>query len=174
LKGRFSSFPDEVHGIAHYPQPRSDADRTKVQQAILSALLKLNQQNFKLQHIVSVPREDCSVQFEIGVADDTLFDFLDQDEVDLLHAQSSKQIFDCLDFFCCIKYYIGNNKKLTPLKFDYFMFRFTFTKKLVTLLLFHERGPRRASSEEVIKFLTERINLEIEDDQLLMQDLAAV
>ncbi|UCD95804.1 MAG: hypothetical protein JSV35_04635 [Candidatus Bathyarchaeota archaeon] len=174
MKGCYSSFPQEVHGVAQYPQPKSDADRTKVQQAILSALLKLNHQNFTLPHIVFASRRDCRVQFEIGVADDTVFNFLDREEANLLHAQYLKQMFDCLDFFCCVKYHIGTRQRPTPLKFDYFMFRFTFTKRLITLSLFHERGPRRVSSEELIKFLTERINLKIEDHQLLLQNPTTV
>lgn len=115
------------------------------------------------------------VQFEIGVADDTVFSFLDRDEVKQLQVQIRKRLFDCLDFFCAVKYYLVSRKKpTTPLKFDYFMFRFVFTKKLMTLSLFHERGPRRVSTEELIMFLTERINMEMEDNRLQKQGLAVV
>ena len=174
MKGYYSCFPDEIHGAVRYQQPRSNADRLKVQRAILSALFNLNQRTFTLPSIVASSQGDCLVQFEIGTGDDTVFTFLDRDEVKQLQIQSKKQPFDCLDFLCAVKYHRDSSKKSTPLKFDYFMFRFVFTKGLMALSLFHERGPRRVSLEELIMFLTERINLEMEDHRLLVQDLAVV
>lgn len=174
MKGCYSRFPDEVHGTVRYRQPKANAGRKKVQQAILSALFNLNQQNFTLPNIATSSRGDCMVQFEIGVADDTVFSFLDRDDAKQLQVQIRKQLFDYLDFFCAVKYYLVSRKKPTPLKFDYFMFRFVFTKKLMTLSLFHERGPRRVSTEELIMFLTERINMEMEGNRLQMQGRAVV
>jgi hypothetical protein len=63
-----------------------------------------------------------------------------------------------MDFFCSIRYYKGNGEKRTPLKFDYYMLRTIFSKDIFEVQVFHERGPRYISPEELTAFIFTKIN----------------
>ena len=63
-----------------------------------------------------------------------------------------------MDFFCAIRYYKGNGEKKTALKFDYYMLRTIFGKDTLEVQVFHERGPRYVSPEDLTMFVFNRIN----------------
>ena len=70
-----------------------------------------------------------------------------------------KAPYEVLDFFCAIRYYKTNTEKKTPLKFDYHMLRFAFSKSAVMeIRVFHERGPRYISPEDITTFLADQVN----------------
>jgi hypothetical protein len=45
-----------------------------------------------------------------------------------------------------------------PLKFDYYMIRFAFSKNTMEMRVFHERGPRYISPEDITTFIVNQIN----------------
>ena len=63
-----------------------------------------------------------------------------------------------MDFFCSIRYYKGIGEKKTPLKFDYYMLRTIFSKDTFEVQVFHERGPRYISPEELTMFIFTKVN----------------
>jgi hypothetical protein len=50
------------------------------------------------------------------------------------------------------------NGKKTPLRFDYYMMRFIFNKDSMEIQIFHERGPRYISPEDITDFIGGKIN----------------
>ena len=62
-----------------------------------------------------------------------------------------------MDFFCALRYYRIQNGKKTPLRFDYYMLRFTFNKDSVTMQIFHERGPRYISPEDIANLVINKL-----------------
>jgi hypothetical protein len=68
-----------------------------------------------------------------------------------------KKPFQVMDFFCALRYYKMQNEKKTPLRFDYYMIRFIFNKDSITIQIFHERGPRYISPEDIANFVVNKI-----------------
>jgi hypothetical protein len=70
-----------------------------------------------------------------------------------------KGSFRVLDFFVALRYYKGLHSKKQPLRFDYYMIHFAFgVVDMVELQVFHERGPRHTSPEDVVRFLVGKVN----------------
>jgi hypothetical protein len=63
-----------------------------------------------------------------------------------------------MDFFCAIRYYKSKAEKRTPLRFDYYMVRMVFAKDEVAIQVFHERGPRYISPDDIVAFVVKAIN----------------
>jgi hypothetical protein len=57
-----------------------------------------------------------------------------------------------------VRYYKAGTEKKTPLKFDYYMIRFAFSKDTMEMRVFHERGPRYISPEDIVAFLVNKVN----------------
>jgi hypothetical protein len=82
-----------------------------------------------------------------------------------------KERVQLLDFFCSIRYYRGNGEKRMPLKFDYLIFRVVFGNEFVEFRVFHERGPRYISPEELLEFVVGKINQASKKPVLRKQDV---
>ena len=65
-----------------------------------------------------------------------------------------------------VRYYTVDKKKRSPLRFDYHMLRFSFNEKEIELQVYHERGTRRLPIDELINFLTKKINRELAKKKL--------
>ena len=121
---------------------------------MIETLYEINQKTFNLEDVAVPPIHNCSVIFEIGIAENNYFCFLDDKEkVKILKMVIKPLSF--LDFFCCVCYYKKNGK---PLKFDYYLIRFTFFSKSLEVHVFHERGPRYLFPEDIISFFVDNVN----------------
>lgn len=164
MSGRYENFPRVIHGVAWFACKSSTI---KVQKAILDALYFLNNEQCCLDVITPYLSEKCQVSFEFGIAEDFDFIFLDGNELDRFKRVVVEKKPSTLDFFCVVRYYIlSSNGKRVPLKFDYHLLRFMFHKKRVELLICHERGTQRVSLEELIIFVTKRINKQLSEKRL--------
>jgi len=105
----------------------------------------------------------CQVNFELGVAEEDTFNFLDREELDRLERSLKEgETLRILDFFCATRYHTtAENGKTKPLKFDYALLRFTFQKRTMELFVVHERGTQRIPLEDLVTFLTNRVNKEL-------------
>jgi hypothetical protein len=157
MLGCYESFPKNVHKITHF---KVSASKKRLQRALTQMLHKLNNETFSLEDVThpSVPR--CTVVFEFGIADEVNFNYLDEKETNKALKVINEKPFKIMDFFCAMRYYKTENKKKTPLKFDYCMLRFTFNKKSTEIQVFHERGPRHVSPEEIVNFVVNKTNKE--------------
>ena len=96
--------------------------------------------------------------FEFGLAESESFNYIDEEELKKTLKLLAKERLQSMDFFCSIRYYKDIGEKKTPLKFDYYMLRTIFSRDNFEIQVFHERGPRYISPEEVTEFVFNKIN----------------
>jgi len=98
------------------------------------------------------------VIFEFGLAEAENFNFLDAEELERAENFLAKQRVQLMDFFCSIRYYKGKDEDKTALKFDYYLLRTIFGKDSFEVQVFHERGPRYVSPEDLTMFIFNKVN----------------
>ncbi|MFQ6087242.1 MAG: hypothetical protein ACE5OV_04400 [Candidatus Bathyarchaeia archaeon] len=156
MLGRYENFPQVIHGMARFTFPSSTQ---QLQQAILEVAHELNHEVYSIKDFTPFLTSNCQVSFEFGIAEDVTFNYLDKEELERFHKQIETKPLRIIDIFSVVRYHTINAKgKCTPLKFDYNMLRFTFSRKTMQLLVSHERGSQRISLEDFITFLTNKIN----------------
>jgi len=120
-----------------------------------------------LRSVATFSPSESEMGFEFGIADGVEFNYLDEEELHRLLPSIVREAPQTLDLFCVLRYHIIKAGKRVPLKFDYYMLRFTFyDKNNVELRVSHQRGIRRVSAEEIITFMTKRINEELSQNRL--------
>ena len=117
-----------------------------------------NNETFILEDVGYPSTPQCKVIFEFGIAEANSFSYLDNEEANKIRKSVRKKPFQIMDFLCAIRYYKTKDGRKTPLKFDYYMLRFTFNKKSTEIQVFHERGPRHMTPEDTANFIVKRIN----------------
>jgi len=106
---------------------------------------------------------NCQVNFELGIAEEDTFNFIDKEELKRLQKSLEEgETLRILDFFCATRYHITTqNGKTKPLKFDYTLLRYTFQRRTMEVFVVHERGTQRIPLEDLVTFLTNCINREL-------------
>jgi hypothetical protein len=155
MLGRYENFPEGIHRIEHFT---SALPNKKLQQRLIHALSETNRKTFSFEEIANPTVPECTIIFEIGIADAESFNYIDEEETKKTLNALKKEPFRVLDFFCAVRYYKGKTEKKTPLKFDYYMIRFAFSKDTMEIRVFHERGPRYISPEDIVAFLVNKVN----------------
>ncbi len=130
----------------------------KLQERLMEVFLNLNRKTFTFEEIGNPTIPDSTIIFEIGLADGNSFMFVDEDEAEKVMNILRKEAFDVMDFLCVIRYYKNYTSSKKPLRFDYYLTRLNFSKNIVEFLIFHERGPRYLSPQEIVEFLKDKIN----------------
>jgi hypothetical protein len=154
MLGVYENFPENVHKTATFAISTSNK---KLQQLLIQLLKEVNNKTFNLKEITVPTLPNCSVIFEFGIAEANNFNYLDDEETNKMLRIVQGRPLEIMDFYCALKYYKMQNSRKTPLKFDYYMIRLTFDKNLVRMQIFHERGPRYASPEDIINFVVNEI-----------------
>jgi hypothetical protein len=132
----------------------------QLQRKLLQFLGNINRKELAFEQ-VSIPTiPDGIVIFEFGLAEEAGFNYLNDEEVMRAQEFVDHQEVSSLDFFCSIRYYRDGTEKRVALKFDYFMMRAVFGKGSLELRVFHERGPRYLSPEDVASFVVKGVNSE--------------
>ncbi len=157
MLGFYENFPEaiHIHGAAQFNHSLSNSF---LQQIILKTFHRLNHERHEIGEITPLAPSECEASFEFGLAEGLAFNYLDKDEVGRALKTVNKKALETLDFFCAIRYRATGKEKKSRLKFDYYLIRFTFEKGNEEIRIFHERGPRRASPEELLTFLVKNIN----------------
>ena len=164
MLGLYENFPEIIHGVARFTGKSSTKN---VQQAILPAFHHLNQKICGLSAVTPHLPQKCEVSFELGVAEDFDFNFLDKKELDRFQRSIVEKGLPTIDFFFVVRYHVVNyRRKQIPLKFDYHMLRFIFQENSMELRICHERGTQRVPLEDLTAFITKRINEELSQRQL--------
>jgi len=153
--GFYDTFPQNVHKIKHFITPISSR---RLQQTLIQLLHELNEKTLRLEDVGTPSITDCDTVFELGIAEDNGFNYLDDEETIKALKITQKSLLQILDFLCAVRYYRIVNETRKPLKFDYYMLRFTFNPKFLELQLFHERGPMHILPEELADFVIKKIN----------------
>jgi len=164
LLGQYENFPEVIHGVARFT---FESPMKKVQQAVLRALHELNQEARGLNAITPHLPPDIEVSFEVGIAEDVEFNYLDEEELDRFQKSVVEKELSILDFFCVVRYHMVKDRgKRVPLKFDYHMLRFMFQENSMEMRICHERGTQRVPLEDLMTFITKRINEELSQMRL--------
>jgi hypothetical protein len=154
MLGLYENFPKTVHKTAFFATSISNK---RLQQTIIQTFQKINNENFRLEEIASPSVHQCTVILEFGIAEANNFNYLDNEEANKMLKVIQKTPFRIMDFFCALRYYKVQNGKKTPLRFDYYMMRFTFNKSSMEMQIFHERGPRYVSPGDIANFVVNKM-----------------
>jgi hypothetical protein len=128
----------------------------------------LNNEVHDLSLLTKASPPNCQVNFELGIAEEDTFTFLDKEELTrLIEVLKKEQPVGILDFFCATRYkQIMQNGKAKSLKFDYVLLRFTFRRRTMELFLAHQRGIQRLPLGDLATFLINRINKELAQNKM--------
>jgi hypothetical protein len=155
--GIYINFPNKYHGAARF---EFKIPLSTLQKAILNTLYRLNGSSVTA-NISGLIGPDVDVILEFGVADGLIFNYMDEDALNMILNLISEEDIHILDFFCVIRYYRLRGEARRALRFDYYFLRFLFSKDEFEVQVFHERGLGRIPVEDFIKFLIEKINMEL-------------
>ena len=155
MLGFYENFPEGVHRIDFFT---SSLQNRKLQQRLIRVISEINRQTFSFEEVANPTVPDCAVIFEVGIADAKNFNYVDAEETKKALNALKKEAFRVMDFFCAVRYYKTTAEKKTPLKFDYYMIRFLFSRDVVEMRVFHERGPRYVSPEDITAFMVKAVN----------------
>jgi hypothetical protein len=169
MLGFYNNFPRGVHKIVRFVT--SISEKT-LQKALVETFHKLNSGTFSLEEVATPSVPQCMVIFEFGVAEGDDFNYLDEEERSRLLKVIGKKPFSTMDFLCAIRYYKLRNETRTPLKFDYYMLRFSFNKKTAQMRVFHEKGLMYVSHKDLPYFIADKINAQFCRRVLRAQEVA--
>jgi hypothetical protein len=156
MLGTYENFPENIHRRESFA---STLPAQKVQQKLVQTFHEVNRKRFSFEEIGHPAMHDCTVIFEVGIADGTSFNYVDAEEAKRALSALKKQAFRVMDFFVVVRYYKRDSQKKTPLRFDYYMTRFAFSgNNSVELQVFHERGPRYTSPEDIVELVWKQVN----------------
>jgi len=152
--GHHENFPLQVHRVEGY---NSSLSAKQLQEKILHILQVVNGKEFCFEEVAIPTVPGGRVIFEFGLADGQSFSYLDETTLETALGALSKET-QVLDFFCVIRYYKGVGDKKTPLKFDYYMIRTLYDKGVLEVQIYHERGPRYVTPQDLSEFIVGKVN----------------
>jgi hypothetical protein len=155
MLGFYENFPKKPHRITHFSTSISNK---KLQQTLIQIFHQLGNESLTIEDIANPSLPHCTVIFEFGIAEANNFNYLDNEEKNRILKAAQKKPFQTMDFLCSIRYYKIQNEKKTPLKFDYYILRFTFNKNTMEMEVFHERGPMHILPKEITTFIINKID----------------
>ena len=156
MLGLYENFPENVHERITFTHLVSTK---KLQQKLIEMLFELNNRTFDFNEISCPTIPKCIINFEIGIAEENNFNFIDKAELQKTIAATNKTCFQTMDFFWAIQYHTKTEEKMKPLKFDYYLLRLLFKERIVEAQVVHERGPRYVSPKDLVEFLVKKLNL---------------
>ncbi len=155
MLGFYENFPENIHKIATFTTSISSK---KLQARLIQVFREINCKTFNFEDIADPSIPHCTIIFELGIAEAKNFNYLDKEETGRALKVVEKKSLQVMDFFCAICYYKTEGEKKAPLKFDYYMMRTLFNKNSMETRVFHERGPRYVSPDDIVNFFVNKIN----------------
>ena len=155
MLGFYENFPVNIHRIEAFATPLSN---NRLQRRLIQVVHNINRKTFSFEEVACPTVPECTIIFEAGLAEAESFNYVDEEEKQKVLSALRKTPFQTMDFFCAVRYYKGTAEDKTPLKFDYYMMRLIFGKNNLEIQVFHERGPRYISPEDIITFLVNEVN----------------
>ena len=153
--GFYENFPSNIHMVESF---NSTLSSKQLQQKLIQVFYDVNRKEFSFEEVANPTIPECKVIFDFGLADAESFNYMDEEEVKKALNLLAKEHLHTMDFFCAIRYYKGNAEKKTALKFDYYLLRTIFSKDAFEIQVFHERGPRYISPEDLALFIFNKTN----------------
>ena len=155
MLGFYENFPANIHRIDNFSTTFSNK---RLQGRLIQVLHDINRSNFKFEEVAYPTVPKSTIIFEAGLAEAKSFNYIDEEEISKVLGVLRKGALRSMDFFFAVRYYKASAEKKAPLKFDYYMIRAVFGKNAMEIQVFHERGPRYISPEDIITFLVNEVN----------------
>jgi hypothetical protein len=155
MLGLYENFPATIHKAASFTTP---VPNKKLQQTLTQALQKLNAATLNMEAVIGPSIPQGTVNFEFGIAEANNFNYLDSEETTRLLKTIDNRPFQIMDFLCAVRYHKPQNETKTRFRFDYYMLRFMFHEGSIDIHVFHERGPRYMSPEDMISLIVNKVN----------------
>lgn len=153
--GFYENFPIGIHRIDTFTSTFSNK---LLQQNLIKVFFEVNLREFTFEEVANPTIPQGKVIFEFGVAESGNFNFINKEELKKTLDFLTKERLTSMDFFCSIRYYKIEGEKKSPLKFDYYILRTIFRKEVFEVRVFHERGPRYISPEDLTTFIYKKVN----------------
>ena len=153
--GFYENFPANIHRSDRF---NSTISSKQLQQKLIQIFYEVNRKEFSFEEVTNPTVPEGIVIFEFGLAESEGFNYIDEEELKKTLNLLAKERLGSMDFFCSIRYYKCTDGKKTALKFDYYMLRTFFSKDTFEVQVFHERGPRYLSPEELTEFIFTKVN----------------
>jgi hypothetical protein len=153
MLGVYDNFPATIHRIADFS---ITVPSKRLQRTLLETLQKLNSETLDLSIVADPSVPQCTVNFEFGIADASDFDYLNSEETEKILKAIHVKPFETMDFLCAVRYYRTQKEKKTPLRFDYYMIRFSFSENPIRMQIAHERGPRYMTPEDLMNLVVNK------------------
>ena len=130
----------------------------QLQRRLIQAFYEINRKEFSFEEAANPTIPECKIIFEFGLADAETFNYIDEEEVKKALNLLEKKHLDTMDFFCAVRYYKGNAEKKTALKFDYYLIRTLYSRDIFEIQVYHKKGLRYLSPEDLTLFIFNKIN----------------
>jgi hypothetical protein len=155
MLGVYDNFPLSVHRTERFITTISTRP---MQQKLIQVLQEINRKEFNSSDLIHPSLQNSKIIFEMGIADGKNFNFIDKEETKRIRNAFKRDTPRTIDLFCATRYIRDEKEKKTLHRFDYFMTRISFSDDLTEIQVFHERGPRYLSPEDLIAFLANEVN----------------
>jgi hypothetical protein len=166
--GFYENFPPNIHLVESF---NSTLSSKQLQQRLIQVLYEINKKEFSFEEAANPTIPECKLIFEFGLADAESFNYIDGEEVKKVLNVLGKEHLRTMDFFCAIRYYKGEKKR--ALKFDYYLLRIVYSRGILEIQVFHKKGPRYISPEDLTLFIFNKIN-EASNRKILKKQPSAV
>ena len=153
--GFYENFPSNIHMVESF---NSTLSSKQLQQRLIQVFYELNRKELSFEEVANPTIPECKLIFELGLADAESFNYIDEEELGKALNLLAKERLHTMDFFCAIRYYKGNAEKKTALKFDYYLLRTVYNRDVFEIQVFHQRGPRYISPEDLTLLIFNKIN----------------
>jgi hypothetical protein len=164
--GLYENFPPNIHHVDRFNYTLSNR---QLQSKLVATLRQVNSREYSFEEVTNPTVPNGRLIFEFGLAESGDFNYIDDDEVKKTQSVLSKERLRSMDFFCSIRYYKESGEKRSALKFDYYMLRALFSKDVLEVQVFHERGPRYISPQELVDFLFMRLNADVAKNKKILK-----
>ena len=151
--GFYENFPVNIHMVETF---NSALSSKQLQQRLIQVLYEINRGEFSFEEAANPTIPECKLIFEFGLAEAEGFNYIDEEEVKKVRTLLGKEQMHLMDFFCAVRYYKGEKKK--ALKFDYYLLRTIYDEDILEIQVFHKKGPRYISPEDLTMFIFNKIN----------------
>ena len=151
--GFYENFPLNIHLVESFTSTLSSK---QLQQRLIQVLFEINRGEFSFEEAANPTIPECKLIFEFGLADAEGFNYIDEEEVKKVRNLLEKEHLRTMDFFCAIRYYKGEKK--SALKFDYYLLRTVYDRDILEIQVFHKKGPRYISPEDLTLFIFNKTN----------------
>ena len=151
--GFYENFPLNIHMVESF---NSTLSSKQLQQRLIQVLYEINRKEFSFEEAANPTIPECKLIFEFGLADAEGFNYIDEEEVKKVRNLLGKENLRTMDFFCAIRYYKGEKK--SALKFDYYLLRTVYNRDILEIQVFHKKGPRYISPEDLTLFIFNKTN----------------